>query len=236
MPRPVLPRDSGLRWVQMCMRVGLKQTKNGFLSRCALHEVDCRLQEFLVDRLHALFGERPSVLAFLLAPRSGLPRISGRRADRVLRLLFGIEVIKIAEELTEAVHRWQELVAVAEVVLAELSRCIPLRLEQFGNCRVLDGPPLLRRWQSHFQQSSAQRALPGDEGGAAGGAGLPAVVVGENRAFAGDAVDVWRSVTHHATVVPADVQIADVIAHDDEDVRRGLLAAAGPVSPAPWRR
>ena len=35
MPSPVLPWDSGLRRVQMCMRLGLNQTKNGFLSRFA---------------------------------------------------------------------------------------------------------------------------------------------------------------------------------------------------------
>src|SRR6516164_8173404 len=35
MPSPVFPFDSGLRWVQMCMRLGLNQTKNGFLSRLA---------------------------------------------------------------------------------------------------------------------------------------------------------------------------------------------------------
>ncbi len=31
-PEPGHPRDSGLRWVKMCMRVELNQTKNGFLS------------------------------------------------------------------------------------------------------------------------------------------------------------------------------------------------------------
>src|SRR5262249_56709574 len=42
------------------------------------------------------------------------------------------------------------------------------------------------------------RALAGDERGAAGGAGLLAVIVGEDRALGGDAVDVGRAVAHHA--------------------------------------
>jgi hypothetical protein len=59
----------------------------------------------------------------------------------------------------------------------------------------------------------------GDERGAAGGAGLLAVIVGEDRALVGDAVDIGRAIAHHAAVVGADVPVADVVAHDDEDVR-----------------
>ncbi len=33
-PRPVLPCDSGLRWVKMCMRVVLNQTNQGLPSCC----------------------------------------------------------------------------------------------------------------------------------------------------------------------------------------------------------
>jgi hypothetical protein len=38
----------------------------------------------------------------------------------VLRLLLGVQVVEVAEELVEAVHRRQMLVAVAQVVLPEL--------------------------------------------------------------------------------------------------------------------
>jgi hypothetical protein len=119
------------------------------------------------------------------------------------------------------VHGRQELVAVAEMVLAELSGCVALRLEQLGNGRVLVRQPLLCARQADLQQPGAQRGLAGDEGGAAGGAGLLAVVVGEDCALVGDAVDVGRAIAHHAAVVGADVPVADVVAHDDEDV--GLL-------------
>ena len=63
-----------------------------------------------------------------LARNLGVLRIVG-----VLRLLLGIEVVEVAEELVEAVHRRQELVAVAEVVLAELAGGVALRLEQLGD-------------------------------------------------------------------------------------------------------
>jgi hypothetical protein len=88
------------------------------------------------------------------------------------------------------VNRRQELVAVAEMVLAELPGRIAERLEQLGERRVLVRKAFLRAGQPDLEQAGAHRALPGDEGGAAGGAGLLAVVVREDRAFVGDAVDV----------------------------------------------
>jgi hypothetical protein len=109
------------------------------------------------------------------------------------------------------------------MVLAELSGCVALRLEELGNCRVLLRQPLLRRRQANFQKAGAHRTLSGDEGGAAGGAGLLAIIVGEDRTFVGDAVDVGRAVAHHAAVVGADVPVTDIIGHDDKDVRLLLL-------------
>ena len=74
-------------------------------------------------------------------------------------------------------------------------------------------------------QPGADGRLAGDERRPAGGAALLAVPTGEHRAFLGDAVDVRRLVAHVATVVAARVVPADVVAHDDEDVR--LFAADG---------
>jgi hypothetical protein len=51
---------------------------------------------------------------------------------------------------------------------------------------------------------------------------LLSVIVGKDRAFIGDAVDIGRAVAHHAAVVGADVPIADVVGHDHENVRRLL--------------
>ena len=155
------------------------------------------------------------------------------RIVRMLGLVLGIQVVEIAEELVEAVHRRQELVAVAEMVLAELAGHVALRLEQFGDASGPSPTALpLRAGKPDLQQPGAHRALAGDEGGAAGGAGLLAVIVGEDRAFVGDAVDVGRAVAHHAAVVGADVPVADVVAHDDEDIGLLLLLAdSGETSP-----
>jgi hypothetical protein len=51
-------------------------------------------------------------------------------------------VIEVAVELVEAVDGRQELVAVAQVVLANLGRHVALRLEQLGECRILRLEPL----------------------------------------------------------------------------------------------
>src|SRR5262249_44199640 len=108
----------------------------------AVDEVDRRLDELRVDRLHTLAGERPGILALLPAPGAEARIVAGRvgrgrdaledaaraelrpktrvlRIVRLFRLLLGIEVIEVAEEHVEAVHGRQELVAVAKVVLAE---------------------------------------------------------------------------------------------------------------------
>ena len=136
----------------------------------------------------------------------------------VLRLFLGVQVIEIAEELVEAVHGRQELVAVAEVVLAELAADVALRLEQFGDGRVFRLQAELRPGQSDLGEPRADRRLPRDEGGAPGGAALLPVPVGEHRAFLGDPVDVGGLIPHDAVVVGADVEPADVIAPDDENV------------------
>ena len=101
------------------------------------------VERLVVDRLHALLGQRTGVFDRLLADLAEA-RIDRRivgvggqgvehaaraelRTERgilrivlVLRLLLGIQVIEIAEELVEAVQRRQKLVLVAEMVLAEL--------------------------------------------------------------------------------------------------------------------
>ena len=56
---------------------------------------------------------------------------------RQLRLFLRVQVIEVAEELVEAVHRRQVLVAVAEMVLPELSGGVAERLQQFRNVRIL---------------------------------------------------------------------------------------------------
>jgi len=47
---------------------------------------------------------------------------------------------------------------------------------------------------------------------------LLSIPVGKKCALRGDTVDVWGVVAHHATVIGADVELADVIAPDNKDV------------------
>ena len=62
-----------------------------------------------------------------------------RRIVAQLGLFLGIQVVEIAEELVEAVHRRQVLVPVAEVVFAELASGISERLKQVGDAGIF-GP------------------------------------------------------------------------------------------------
>ena len=118
-----------------------------------LHVVDGGGGGLVVDRLHPLLGERAGVFDRLLADLAEA-RVVGRvvlvgrlalehaaraplglerRVLRVvgqLRLFLGVEVVEVAEELVEAVDRRQRLVAVADVVLAELAGRVAEALEQ----------------------------------------------------------------------------------------------------------
>jgi hypothetical protein len=50
-----------------------------------------------------------------------------------VRLLHGVEVVEDAVELVKAMHGGQILVAVTEMVLADLRGGVPMRLEQLGD-------------------------------------------------------------------------------------------------------
>src|SRR5262245_20269859 len=140
----------------------------------------------VVDRLHALPGKRAGVLDGLLADTAparvlgrviAIRRLAPQHAARTehlpelwiarigarLRLLRGIEVIEVAEKLVEALHRREVLVAVIEMVLAELAGGVAERLEQFRTRCVprlqTDG----RGGNADLRQAGAQRALTGDE-------------------------------------------------------------------------
>ena len=146
------------------------------------------------------------------------------------RVLHRVEVIEVAEELIEAVHRRQD------------TRCG----RRDGSCRtgrwrspaLLSTVAMVGACGRHADrgagladggQAGADRQLAGDEVGAAGGAARLGVVVGEEHAFGGELVEVRRLARHHAAVVGADVEPADVVAHDEEDVRfLGVLGRRWP--------
>src|ERR1700733_13987636 len=177
-------------------------------------------EKLLVDCFHALFVKRAGVLDRLLAdaPEGGIDcrivavarlafedaawtelRTESRvfRVVGILRLLLGVQVIEVAEEFIEAVHCRQMLVAVAEMVLAELAGGVAERLHDIRDARIERTEPELGPRQTHLGEAGADRRLASDEGGAAGGATLLAVPVGEDRAFLADAVDVGRAVAHN---------------------------------------
>ena len=110
-------------------------------------------------------------------------------------------------------------VAVTDMVLAELAGRITEVLQKLRNRWVLSAETLHRAGEADLSQAGADRLLAGDEGGAASGATLLAVEVGEHRALSGDPIDVRGAIPHDAVVVAADVEPADVVAHDEQDVR-----------------
>src|SRR5262249_27050729 len=136
----------------------------------------------------------------------------------ILRLLFGVEVVKIAEEFVEAMDSRQKLVAIAEVILAELAADITLWLEELSDGRILRLDSQCRSWQANFGHASADWRLAGNERRATGGAALLAVPVREKCPFLRDAINVGRLITPDAMVITAWVEPADVIAPDDKDV------------------
>ena len=159
------------------------------------------------------------------------------RVLRVVRLLQRIEVVEDAVELVEAVDRGQVLVAIPQVVLADLRGRVAEGLEDVADRRIGILQALFRRGQADFQQPGAERRLPGDERRASRSAGLLSVVIGEQRALACESVDVRRAAAHHAAVVGTDVPDADVVGHDHDDVGFAcgshltlrLIAANGPL-------
>src|SRR5262245_23624077 len=117
----------------------------------------------------------------------------------------------------------RRLVAVTEVVLAELTRRVAQRLEQLRDRRILLLQAERGARQADLGQACAQARLAGDEGGAPGGAALFAVRVCEHHALARHAVDVRRPVSHDAERVGADVGLTDVVAPNHNDVRLARL-------------
>jgi hypothetical protein len=128
-------------------------------------------------------------------------------------------VVEVAKELIEAVVARQHLIAVAEVVLAELTGHVTVGLEQAGDGRVFLLHAFRRSRQPDLCQTGTHGRLAGDERSPAGGAALLAVPVGKDRSFGGNTVDVRRLVAHHSHVVGGDIELADVVSPDHQDVR-----------------
>ncbi len=193
-----------------------------------IHEREGVTVHLVVDGRHARARQRAGVLdapageAVDHAARSeplaerGILRIVGQ-----LRLLLRVQVVQVAEELVEAMVGRQELVPVAQVVLAELAALVAERLQELRDRGVRRRETELRARHPHLRETRAKRVLAGDERGASRGAALLPVVVGERQALGRQAIDVRRLVAHHSAIVRADVPEPDVVAPEHEDV--GML-------------
>src|SRR5262249_11477408 len=136
-PRAVVPKEERLGGLDL-----------------AFQEIDGGVGRLVINVLHALLGKGAGILDLLFAHASparllgGIVSIGGVRMDHAARaellhkiatgirallgFLFGIQVVEIAEELVEAMYGRQELIQIAEMVLAELSGGVAVRLEQLG--------------------------------------------------------------------------------------------------------
>ena len=141
------------------------------------------------------------------------------RVVGVRRVFHRVEMIEVAEELVEAVHRRQELVLVAKVVLAKLAGGVAHSFQRGGDGHGLRGYADGCAGLADRGHAGADRQLAGDEVGAARRATRLGIVIGEQHAFCGELVEVGCPAGHHAAVIGADIPHADVVAHDDDDVR-----------------
>ena len=142
---------SAFTCVRKCMRVPFHQQKKGCPAlawRVMKSFAAARVSSSMVSM--RFFVSRPvfSMRLAALAVRPGVQHAArtelldeGLAAGHlhvggvvlVLRLLLGVEVVEVAEELVEPVHGGQVLVTVALVVLAELAGGVALALQHRGH-------------------------------------------------------------------------------------------------------
>ena len=131
-----------------------------------------------------------------------------------VRVRHRVQMVQVTEKFVEAVHRWQELVQVTQVVLAKLPGFIAERLEHGGQRYGLIGYPDVCAGLANRRQSGADRQLAGDEVGTPGCAARLGVIIGEHHTLRGEAVEVWGLARHDAAAVGTDIEPADIVAHD----------------------
>src|SRR5215469_1496163 len=128
-------------------------------------------------------------------------------------------------------HRRQVFVSITQMVLAELTGGIAMRLEKLGDCRILRTHSHRCAGHAHLAQSGAEHALTHDESSTARGTALLSIAIRKQHAFMSNAVDIGSLVAHHAAAVAAEVPIPDVISPNDENVwlavRHGLSPLLG---------
>ena len=174
-----------------------------------------------------LFGWVINVCCDAIQQTARAKRIQKFRVLRIVivfGLFFSIQVIEVAVELIKAVDRRQKLVAIAQVVLADLCCRVTHRFEQFRNRWIFCLNPLRGARHANREQSGTEGVLAEDERRASRSAGLLCVVVSEHDPFFGNSINVRRTAAHQTSVVGADVTDTNVVAPDDQDVGLGLVS------------
>src|ERR1700685_707684 len=150
-------------------------------------EVRARLRCLVVDSLHPLNVQRTGVVDLSVSERvndaAGIVALKkiGIVTGPVwtFGLLFRVQVVQVAEELIEAVVGRQEFVAIAEVVLAELTCGVTERLKRLSDGDVAGLQALRSTRRSHLGQPGAPGGLTGNKRRATSRAAILRVIVGE---------------------------------------------------------
>src|SRR6058998_2441134 len=215
------------------MCVVLYQTKNGLFSLCARSMKALAAVPVSSSMVSIRFFVSGPVFSIFCPPLAVGPAVKHPARAEVLPevrevllcwivpqfgLFLSVQVIEVAEELIETMHRRQVFVSVAQVVLAELGGGVAVRLEQLGDGGILRAHALGGARQAHLAQSRAEDALTHDESRSPRRATLLRVAVGKHHPFVGDAIDVGRLIAHHPPTVTAEVPVTDIVAPDDEDI------------------
>jgi hypothetical protein len=164
----VLPRFSGFTWVQKCIRVPFHQTKNGLRTLCwrsMKFSAAATVSSSLVSIRFLMSGPVSSMVPSaeaLITPRGPYFFLNSGSLGLVLELWFllGIQVIEVAEELVEAVVARQMLVAVAQMVLAELAGGVALGFEQFGDGWIFSAQPFFGAGHADLAESGRKTLWP----------------------------------------------------------------------------
>ena len=174
------------------MRVPLNQQKNGLPAACwrfMKSMAAAEVSSSIVSMRFLVRAPVSSIVCLPTLPKRGsirgivdVGRLAIENAARAelgevgrvlrivgqLRLLLGVEMVEVAEELIEAVHGRQRGVAIADVVLAELARGIAEVLEQAADRGIELAHAHRCAGEADLAQPASHDVLAGEERRAAG--------------------------------------------------------------------
>src|ERR1700693_3546122 len=109
------------------------------------------------------------------------------------------------------------------MILTEFTRVIAKVTQEFRkrwSTRAKVGRATGQLWRNHAR---AKRMHPSEERVASGCATLFGVISHEDRAFIANTVNIWSLADHQPTMVNTRLHPADVISHNEDNVRFFLL-------------